>query len=70
MEKKTMIIGLVALVVIGGALYLHNKKKGKVSSADGDEDESNYIGAAKNPINKDTKFYWDWKHPLRIRYVF
>jgi hypothetical protein len=44
MEKKTMIIGLVALVVIGGALYLHNKKKGKVSSADGDDEESNYTG--------------------------
>jgi hypothetical protein len=42
MEKKTIIIGLVALVVIGGALYLHNKKKGKMSSTDGDDESSNF----------------------------
>jgi hypothetical protein len=41
-DKKHILIGLVAITVIGGALYLHNKKKGKMSSADGDDEESNF----------------------------
>jgi hypothetical protein len=48
MKHKTIIIGLVAIAVVGGALYLHNKKKGKVSSADGDdEDSSNFQSLQK-----------------------